>query len=175
MLQGKQSRVWFRVVAVFVLALGVSVLVSDARVVQADQLSDIEQCYNDFANEMDSAYNNWYSCRFNACEFGCQGNQACIASCYDECNQFLVQDLGTAITGSALEDGFSDCLMENVFFTPEMCPTAPEAAAVCDAAYQGCLSAVENIEDQQAAMSLAADCWWTWDQCVDASGYWDCQ
>jgi hypothetical protein len=39
--------------------------------------------------------------------------------------------------GDATHD-YSVCLYEHAFFTPEMCPGAADAKAVCDAAFDSC-------------------------------------
>ena len=76
--------------------------------------------------------------------------------------------------GDATHD-YSVCLYENAFFTPEMCPNAPEAKAVCDAAFDSCSAIANSIEDPQEAMALAAQCWDSYNTCVSKSGYWQCQ
>ena len=76
--------------------------------------------------------------------------------------------------GDATHD-YSVCLYEHAFFTPEMCPGAADAKAVCDAAFDSCSAIANSIEDPQEAAALAAQCWDSYNTCVFKSGYWQCQ
>jgi len=120
------------------------------------------QCYNNFAGFVDFCVSSAEDCRE-----GC-GNPA-TGSCLNGC------DLNQSDCGADSTHYFSNCLYENVFsFEMEHCPSAPEAAFVCDGAYESCLSAADGIEDEQAVNSLVAECMDSHYDCLQKSGIWQC-
>lgn len=179
MFERNQRKLRFRLLTVLVLALGVLVLGYGNRVVDADQYSDIEACYNTFSNRVGSCQTSQSNCAANCANYTCNGLTggawtSCMNSCIDSCEDTVYTCYGNAITGGPLEQGFSACLMENVFFTLEMCPNAPAAAQLCDDVMASCEDTAETIVDEQERMALVADCMDAHYTCLDQSGAWQC-
>lgn len=147
-----------RIGLVFVLTGGVFLFGYGDNAVLADNIFEIDSCNNEFDSDMSSC-----DAAYGLCMAGCS-DEPCRTAC----------GLSRASCYSNATSDYGDCL-NDVVFEMEMCPNAPEAAALCDAAFTGCEAAAMGIEDEQEANALVADCMYTHYQCLQKSGLWQCQ